>query len=192
MNSILSGIIGGVIAIIIAFIAHILGPRLSEKFKLRVKLAESYLAPYKEWCSNFYGELKEFNIRYLEKDYSNISALQIITDYRELHETLRFTSRWIGKIEKNKKRQKEKTVGDRILKLLEIIDPFWHSLENSYSRELPSTGDIRFFEKCIKNLSKRKRNKIAQAISDHLSDKKQTYLDVKISTILNYLEKKIP
>ncbi len=188
-SGILAGIIGGLIApIVIAFIAHILGPRLSEKFRLKTKLAESYLAPFKEWCSNLYGELFEFYQRYVTEDYSEdysyISDLQIIEDYRCLHDSLKETHRWIGKIGKE-------AIKNSISYLLEIVDVFWHSLENSYSKELPTVKD-EVFEAHIKNLKSGRRKVIAQKIRHHLKDEKQTYLHVKISGILSYLVNEIP
>ena len=181
MNDVISGIIGIIAG---GILAYIIGPYISERFRLKIRLAESYLAPFKEWCSNLYGELYEFNKRYLEKDYSHISDLQIITDYRELHETLRYAPKWIGKIKGD--------VKDNLLKLMEIVDPFWHDLENKYSQELPSKEDVKLFENHLKGLSNNKRQEIAQRIRDHLKDKKQDYSKCQILQFLDYLEKKIP
>lgn len=50
------------------------GPWVSERFKLR----EIYLAPYRKWCYEFYGELDEFNRRYIDKDYENYSDISDI------------------------------------------------------------------------------------------------------------------
>jgi len=181
----MSDVAYGIIGIIVGgILAYIIGPYISERFRLKTRLAESYLAPFKEWCSNLYGELGEFNRRYLEKDYSHISDLQIITDYRELHETLRYASTWIGKIKGD--------IKENLLKLMEIVDPFWHHLENEYSEELPSKEHVKLFENHLKGLSSIKRQEIAQRIREHLTDKKQDYSRCKINAILDYLKRKIP
>jgi len=177
MNDVIYGIVGIIVG---GILAHIISPYI----RLRIRLAESYLAPFKEWCSSLYGELGEFNKRYLEKDYSHISDLQIITDYRELHETLRYVSKWVGKIEED--------IKDNLLKLMEIVDPFWHDLENKYSQELPSKEDVKLFENHLKGLTSIKRQQIAQRIREHLKDKKQGYSECRIPAILDYLKKKIP
>lgn len=184
MNGALWVVIGGLIG---ALVAHVLGPYLSEKFVLKAKLAESYLAPFKEWCANFHGEICEFNTRYLEKDYSHISPLQIIVDYRELHETLRFAPRWIGKIF-----NKKKEVAKNISELVEIVDPFWHYLENEYLDDLPAIEDGLLFEKHIKSLTENRRNEIAKKIRDHLKDKEEAYSRTQIESILDYLRKNVP
>jgi len=186
MNSILISTISFVIG---AILTYIIGPYISERFKLKTELAKIYLAPFRKWCYEFYGELDEFKRRYLDGSYAKISDLQIIVDYRELHETLRYTSRWIGKIEKE-----DKNVSDNLWKLMEVVDVFWHGLENRYSKELPSTEDVKLFEVHIKNLSEAKRRKIAKEICDHLklSKQKRTYSKIKILSILKYLRKKIP
>ncbi len=179
-------IIGGLIG---ALIAHVLGPYLNKQFGLKTKLAESYLAPFKEWCADSYEELREFNTRYLEKDFSHISSLQIIVDYRELHETLRRAHRWIGKIAKEKDK-----VADNLSELIEIVDPFWHSLENDYPRDLPSEKDVRLFETHIKSLPKARRDAIAKEIRNHVKTRKKDYRDkqIDIDSILTYLKNEVP
>ena len=184
MNNILSGIIGVVIG---GILAYIVGPYFSERFKLRTELAKVYLVPFRKWCSNFYGELSEFNKRYLKGEYSHVSDLQIIVDYRDLHETLRYAPCWIGKIGKE-----SESTRDNLWNLMEIVDIFWHSLENIYSSDLPSRDDVNLFITDIKMLPKDKRQEIAYKIREHIEDKKQNFLDAKITSILEYLENKIP
>ena len=185
MSNLISGILGGVIGIVIACITYIVGPCQTEKFRLKRRLAESYLAPFHEWCSYLYGELLEFYQRYVErKDYSHISDLQIIEDYRCLHNSLKDSCKWIGKI-------KKEAIKKSITDLSDIVDCFWHCLENSYSKELP-TADDEVFETHIKKLRRKRRKKIAQKICHHLEKENQSYLKVKIPGILDYLKKKIP
>jgi len=152
-----------------------------------MRLAETYLAPFREWCSHSYGELGEFARTYLEGDYSAISDLQIIIDYRELHETLRYAPRWMGKIEKE-----DRQVAGNLLKLMEIVDVFWHSLEDQYSQELPTKKDYELWETHIKALSSSKRQEIAGGIRKHLMNNEQAYSKANTSSILDYLIKKVP
>lgn len=168
---------------------YFIRPWFASRTTLIRKLAATYLVPFRKWCSDFYGELNEFNRRYLDKDFSNISDLQIIVDYRELHETLRYAPRWIGKIGKKKK---YKPIRDNLLKLIELVDTFWHNLENEYSQELPSKDNVKLFEEHIKALSGNKRQEIAQKLREHIQKQKGTYECANILDILKYLEKKIP
>lgn len=206
MNAILTAAIAALLG---GIFAYMIGPYFSERFRLRTKLAETYLAPFKEWCADCYGELHEFNETYLWGDWSNISSLQIITDYRELHETLRYAPRWIGKIRKDKtwqekltcplrwvgiikKKRKYETVADRLLKLTKVVDTFWHNLEHDYSHELLSVSDVIVFMAHIKGLSNSQRDVIAEKIRQHLKQEKQKYVEKDISSILDYLKKEIP
>lgn len=183
MTVIPTGVWAILVVIVSAGLTAWLGPWLRERFKLRA----IYLAPFREWCSEFYGELDEFHRRYLKGDYSRVSDLQVIVDYRELHEPLRYATRWTGKIGNEDKR-----AADNLWKLIEVVDVFWHGLENTYSAELPSKEDVRLFEAHIKSLTGNKRQQIATKIRDHLKYERQSYCDVDIEGILYYLKKKIP
>jgi len=171
------------VVIVSAGLTAWLGLRLREKFELRA----IYLAPFKEWCSELYGELYEFNGRYLEGDDSRVSDLQVIVDYRELHEPLRYAPRWVGKIA-----SENKHAAGNLSELIEVVDVFWHGLENIHSTELPSKKDVRLFEAHIKSLTKDDRKIIASRIRDHLKDERQSYCQADIEGILEYLKKKIP
>lgn len=184
MNDIIGTIIGVMIG---GILGYTVGPYVSERLKLRMRLAETYLAPFREWCSHSYGELGEFSRTYLQGDYSTVSDLQVIIDYRELHETLRYAPRWMGKIEKE-----DREVADSLVKLMEIVDVFWHSLEDQYSQELPTKKDYELFEADLKALSRSKRQEIAGEICKHLRSKEQAYSDANTSRILDYLIRKVP
>lgn len=160
-----------------------LGPWLRERFELR----RTYLAPFKEWSAGLYGELFEFDERYIKDNHSSVSDLQLIVDYRELHERLRYAPKWIGKM--NKRNQGVKA---NLWKLIQLVDIFWHHLENDYSKELPTEKEVELFEAHIKSLNNQKRKEIAQKIRDHLDREKQTYTETNIPSILGYLQKMIP
>lgn len=188
-SGIFVALIGFACVVIGAFITAWLQPKFSQRYRLKTKLAESYLAPFSQWCSTFYGELDEFNRRYVENtDYRGISGLQIITDYRELHEALRYATEWVGKIEKE-----NKDVGASILNLMETVDIFWHNLEDNHSYELPTRKSVEDFQSYIKNLiRKHQRDAIANEITNHLNIERRQYCDAKVPDILGYLKKQIP
>jgi hypothetical protein len=67
---------------LVGFVTVYLSPRAKENFELR----EKYVVPYRQWCSDFFGELKEFKVRYVEQQQSlsEISDIQIVLDYWSL------------------------------------------------------------------------------------------------------------
>lgn len=155
----------------------------------RLELRRIYLAPFRKWCAESYGELYEFKSRYLEenRDLSEIPDVLIILDYRDLHEVLRYAPRWIGKV-----RKEDEDVANEFIELVKEVDKRWHSLE------LPSTKDVETFEKWFLELNKNKRKKTAkrarghlEEICEHLKDVKKQELQ-RIDIILKYLEKRIP
>jgi len=176
MEAISTSIIGIAGVVIGAVLTAWLGPWVSEKFKLR----EIYLAPFRKWCSEFYGDLDEFNRRYLANaiSYSDYSDVQIIDDYRALHEVLIDAPLWIGKIEKERK-----LLADNVKRLVDIVDRFWHGLENQHNLQLQNRKDII-------RLNNNIRREVAEKLRDHLEDKRQIYPDM--SEVLDYLRRKIP
>lgn len=183
MSTIPNGVWGLIALAISAGLTAWLGPWLRERFELR----RIYLAPFKEWSAGLYGELYEFDERYIKGNYSNVSDLQIIVDYRELHECLRYAPKWIGKINK-----RDQDVKANLWKLIQLVDVFWHCLENDHSKELPTEKEVELFEAHIKSLSNQKRQEIAQKIRDHLQRERQTYTETNIPSILGYLQEMIP
>lgn len=179
LNSI---VIAAIITFFVTVFSLLFGPRISEKFMLRSK----YLVPFREWSMEFYGELYEFNYRYLKSDYLGVSPLQIINDYWQLHETLRYATRWIGKSKKE-----NKSARDNIWKLLQLVDVFWHNLENSHRKEIPSEEKTKLFEAGIKKLDDAKQEVIAEKIKKHVESNRQTYINI-IDGLNSYLEKKVP
>ncbi len=177
MESIPAGIYGIISVIIAAVLTAWLGPWLRENFELR----RIYLAPFRKWCSEFYGDFDEFNRRYLSDgiSYSDYSEVQIIDDYRTLHEILINAPVWVGKIEKE-----HKVLADNVKRLIDIVDGFWHYLESEYDLQLQNRKDII-------RLNNDVRRKVAEEIRKHFENKRQIYPDM--SKVLKYLRnKKIP
>ena len=149
----------------------------------------------------FYGDLYEFKFRYVNKNLENLnlheySDIQVILDYRSLHNSLIDSYRWIGKIEKE-----ENEVSICLTRLEETVDKFWHRLENDYPKILPSVGDVKQFNKHLKEMLSSKEQKesaeieeIANKIRTHLLEKqrKKEYAVDDFKNILDYLKTKIP
>lgn len=175
----LGAILGGVLTVLI-------GPWVAKRFKLR----EEYFVPFQKWCTEFYGDLEEFNDRYIKNEptnrYSEFSDILVILDYRSLHDTLIHSSQWSGKIKIEKKKASK-----ALTKLLEIVDTFWHYLENTYPLELPSVEGVKEFNKSLKSLSYERRKEIADKIRRHLCEKRTKYMELA-PPILNYFIRQIP
>ena len=183
MNDIVLNVVIGFGALILGGVGtYWIGPRVAEKFKLR----QIYLAPYRKWCSETYGELEEFYKRYLEGKHSVKPGdyLILILDYRELHEVLRDAPRYIGKIKKDKKQ-----LIDKFWNLLHNVDESWHRLGQDFRHCLPAVEDVKYFEEYIKNsLSDDQQKHIAKRIRDDMN--RLNLADMK--KILDFLESKIP
>ena len=172
-----AGIYGIITVIIAAVLTAWLGPWLRENFELRI----IYLAPFRKWCGELYGDLDEFNRRYLSDgtSYSDYSDVQIIDDYRALHEALINAPVWTGKIEKE-----HKVFADTVKQLIDSVDKFWHCLESKYGLQLQN-------RKGIMRLNNDARRNVADEIRTHFENKRQIYPDM--SKLLDYLRnEKIP
>jgi len=175
MEVMITSIIGVAGVIIGAVLTAWLGPWVAEKFKLR----EIYLAPFRKWCSEFYGELDEFQRRYLPDgvNYTEYSDVQIIDDYRAFHEVMIGSPAWVGKIEKERGE-----LADNLKKMMDIVDSFWHKLESQYGLQLRSRMDI---------VQLSARQAVADTIRQHFVHERKSYPNM--SEVLNYLrEEKIP
>jgi hypothetical protein len=181
--TIINALIGFVGAIIGGMITLLLGPWMAEKFKLR----EQYFVPFKKWCARFYGDLEEFNHRYIKNspDYTEFSDILVILDYRSLHEGLIDSSQWFGSV-----KRENLSVFYKLEELLETVEKFWHHLENTYPLDLQSVETTKEFNKSIKSLPNERRNEIAQSIRKHLGEGK--YNPDDINEILKYLIGQIP
>jgi len=185
MNAFVTGVFT-LLGIIIGVIATIyIAPKVSEEFKLR----EIYLAPFRKWCSEIYGELEEFYKRYLEEEHREVPEdhLLLILDYRELHETLRYALQWIGKIEKDREHNGE--VAKKFWGLINTVDKSWHRLGAEFTFSLLAVDDVKLFEEHIKNnVSRGKQENIAKKIWE---DMKNLSPD-DIKKISDFLESQIP
>jgi hypothetical protein len=172
-------ILGGVLTVL-------MGPWVAERFKLRGE----YFVPFQKWCTEFYGDCEEFYARYIDKKskncYPELSDILVILDYRSLHDTLIHSSQWSGKI-----KIEDEKASKALKELLDIVDPFWHHLENTYPLDLPSVEGVKEFNKSLKSLSPEGRIEIAKKISDHLCENRDKYRE-RIPPILNYFIKRIP
>jgi len=119
--------------------------------------------------------------------FDQFSDIQVILDYRSLHNTLIDSYKWIGKISKE-----NKDVSACLTNLEETVDKFWHHLENQYPDKLPSLGDVKEFNKHIKTLSDDERKEIADKIRTHMSQRAGEYIPDDFQKIFNYLIDKIP
>lgn len=167
---------------------YLIAPWISEKFRLKTELVRVYLLPFKKWCADFYGEVYEFKKRYLEKksSYDDLSSIQIIDDFREMHERMRFAPKWLAKIGKKETGKKDKEKVKMFWKLLNDIDCFWHNLEDE--RELPYLKDT---EAIIEKLKKPTRDKVKEDIIKFIKEN-QDDLNKKIDVVLRYTKKEIP
>ena len=172
-----AGIYGIISVLIAAVLTAWLGPWLRENFELR----RIYLAPFRKWCSELYGDLDEFDRRYLSKgiNYCDYSDVQIIDDYRAVHEALIDAPIWTGKIEKE-----HKVFAENVKGLIDSVDKFWHYLEGEYGLQLQNRKGII----CLNNDVRRK---VAKEIRTHFQNKRHIYPDM--SNFLGYLRnEKIP
>ncbi|MFX1294602.1 MAG: hypothetical protein ACFFD2_07090 [Promethearchaeota archaeon] len=195
MNELLIGLIGGLLG---SVLAYFIGPYVSEKFRLRTKLAENYLVPFYEWCGNFYGDFSELFDRYLTIPLDEVPDMLLIIDYRELHETFLGIDKWYGLIIKSKNGKELVKIIDKIG---EPVDFFWHGLEDKFCSDLPSTVQVRDFINHVKACTDAERKQMANDIRNELkrargsakSRGKQLYIsEGDKNKLLTYLRKYIP
>lgn len=169
-------------AVVTGIVCYIIPTVIAPKLALNRELAAEYLAPFREWCSNLYGELYEFEERYA-KDRIDASPVLIIMDFRELHDTLRYASRWAGKIKKKKKKAAE-----YLQDLMNSVDEVWHRLQNDYSVNFDTCDN--WIQEII---SCPEKDQIGAEIKGHInSDLKQKFQDKRFRKLMKYLEKQIP
>ena len=171
-----SAIAGGILTL--------LGALLVEKIRFKFLLNRIYLAPFRKWCANIYGEFDEFWSRYLSgtTNRRDFSSVQIIDDWLALHEEIIQAPKWLAKVKKEKPK-----VGQKFDNLLSTIDCFWHKYEEEYNIKLKDRFDIIDIDKHIRRL-----------MADNLWQKgrgilKRTPISKKDKEeILSYLKKRIP
>ena len=168
----LAGIIVG------GLIAAFLVPRV----RLNLELDRLYLAPFKKWCADFHGALDEFWSRHISgtvnrTTYSNV---QIIDDWRALHEVVVDGPKWLAKI----KKENEK-IAIKLDNLLSIIDRVWHESEETYNVRLKDRFDII-------SLGKIMRGRMANDLWNARGDISRKVSNEDEKAILAYLRKRIP
>ena len=148
------------IAVITAVIAGVIGfisGRDTARRQHDLELDRIYLAPFRKWCAEFYDELYEIRGRYLAGQeqstvHPNIPDIQVIDDWRALHDTAAYAMRWLVII-----RSKDTGLGRQFETLIRKMDEFWHGLENDYQFVLQD-------RKSIIGLGCRKQHRIADVI----------------------------
>lgn len=175
--------ISGIVGAIIGSISTVyFGPVFTEKFKLR----EEYVVPFRRWCIEFYGELREFE-KYVEKDLSIYSDHVLILDLEGLHAALIKAYRWIGMIEKE-----DEAIGEKIIKLMNTVENFWHYLDNDYNKELDDVEKYKQFNTAVKKLDPSIRGEIANKIRHHLEENRDVYNKKDFLRFYEYFFKKVP
>lgn len=185
--------------VISGLLGYWLGPYFTERFALKRELAAEYLRPFKDWCSRLYGELSEFRHRY--SGYFQVgSDVLLIIDYRELHEELRYTPRWVGKIEKVKgARYKangvDRNVADDLRELADLVDRFWHQLQERYGVNFETSYQPLDWLNQIIQTPEDKRRQISQEIQTHVREKLIPWISTpndRFERVLNCLRNQIP
>lgn len=150
-----------------------------ERWRNNRELDRVYLAPFRKWCAEFYDELRECTERYLVSQIpcGQYSKIQVIDDWRALHDISTYGRGWLAKI-----RKENKEVAKKLEELLTRTDEFWHRLETNYQFVLENRIDI-------VRLGVQRQNDIAREICNQVTSLLQRQ---KVNEVLEYLEKKIP
>lgn len=174
-----------IIAGIIGLIGGIIIGLVTAKRQHDLELDRIYLAPFRKWCAELYDELYEINKRYLtekaqKRGYSHIPDIQVIDDWRALHDVLAYGMGWLAKIRKERKKDKElwRRFEDRTAKM----DIFWHYLETRCQFVLQGRKDII-------GLGLTRQRDVADRIRRTAP---KLLLRINVDGVLSYLEKKIP
>jgi len=168
-EQIVSAMIGLLSGLIIGFFA--------ERWSHNLELKRVYLAPFKKWCAEFYDELHEFKERYLNSGTQrDISDLQVIDDWRSLHDVSAYASGWLAKV-----RLEDEALARTLEDLLCTIDESWHKLEDCYQFVLKDRADII-------NLCVSKQKKVASTLRHNVCLLNKD----DVCTVLRYLITKVP
>lgn len=176
LRDFLIGAIGGVIGGAAVLIAV--------KRQHSLELDRIYLAPFRKWCAELNDELYEINNRYLtakaqKLGYSHIPDIQVIDDWRALHDVLAYGMGWLAKI---RKEQKNRDLWRRFEGCAGEMDTFWHDLETRYQFVLQGRKDI------IALGLTRQRD-----VADEIQRKgPKLLLGIDVDGVISYLEEKIP
>lgn len=151
--------------------SYVVRPWVQEKLALRRELVANYLLPFHIWCRAVYKEIVEFRERYTDVDvFRTLSKTLIIIDYRELHDVLRETGKYIGKIE-NEKPQ----AATFLRKLENLVDNVWHGLQDDFRMNFDqSEHDVwmaAIIQRPDKDLLVKAISNTSQPILDYLKSK---------------------
>ena len=188
-------------SLIVALIAYIISPKLSYKREIK----RIYEAPFHAGCATYYGEALEFYERYIKLNTEGkkddgcdgkrddelesvikrfgLSNIQIIDDFRALHESQEEIHKWLGKIKK-----KNKDAAEGISKFADIVDRIWHEMESHfevYIRKSLKTRDDAL------RIGGQGREDIARWLMKQL-DGEATILKENFEKGEGYLKKQIP
>lgn len=171
------------------FMSYVVRPWVQEKLALRRELVANYLLPFHIWCRAVYKEIVEFRERYTDAQvFKTLSKTLIIIDYRELHDVLRETGKYIGKIE-NEKPQ----VATYLRKLENLVDNVWHGLQDDFRVNFDQSEHDTWMAAIIRHSDKDKLvdaiSKSSQPILDYFkrAEEKQEFECLK-----SYLLKQFP
>lgn len=166
--------------------SYVVRPWVQEKLALRRELVANYLLPFHIWCRAVYKEIVEFRERYTDAQvFQTLSKTLIIIDYRELHDVLRETGKYIGKIE-NEKPQ----IATYLRKLENLVDNLWHGLHDDFSVNFDQSEHDAWMAAIIQYP---KKQEFVQAISTR-SRPILTYFkrNQEFNNLTTYLLKQIP
>lgn len=166
--------------------SYFVRPWVQEKLAIRTALIADYLIPFKIWCRALYKQLVEFKATYTSQQvYPRLSRTLIIIDYRELHDVLRETGKYIGKIQ-NEKPQ----IASYLMELVYLVDNLWHGLQDDFSVNFDQSEHDTWIAAIIEYPEK---ERLVQAISTRSNPiLKYFKREKKFKNLTNYLLKQIP
>jgi hypothetical protein len=179
-------------------LAYWFAPWVAQKLTLRRELAALYLKPFRIWCADFFGECGEFIRTYIHPATVKPSPVQIIADYRDLHEIIRYVPKWIGKIQKERdwiffSKDKYEKIAGTLTNLQGTVDEFWHGLQHQYGINFQSSQYEDAWIQEVISTRKDKRARISRDVEAHINNKLKDMLESSdFQMVLNYLKSQIP
>ncbi|MCL0102704.1 hypothetical protein M1N93_01935 [Dehalococcoidia bacterium] len=180
-------------------LAYWFAPWVAQKLTLRRELAAVYLKPFRIWCADFFGECSEFIATYIDPATVKPSPVQIIADYRDLHEIIRYVPKWMGKIQKERdciffSKDKYEKIARMITELQDTVDEFWHGLQHEYGIDFQSSQYEDAWIREIISTTKDEREQISMDIEAHINSKLKGMLSSHDfqEVVFKYLKSKIP
>lgn len=168
------------------FMSYFVRPWVQEKLALRTALIADYLVPFKIWCRALYKQLVEFKATYTsQRVYQRLSRTLIIIDYRELHDVLRETGKYIGKIQ-NEKPQ----IASYLMELVYLVDNLWHGLQDEFSVNFDQSEHDAWIAAIIQYPEKEKFVEATKTRSQRILNYFKR--EPEFSNLTSYLLKQIP